>query len=104
MTNNKSFFTSFEDFNGENVTFSDDRVACVKSKGSVSIPWCPKLDEVLFVDGLKANLLSISLQICDSYFRVNSSQNLCEVINKKGKVIFRGPRIVDNYYAINPNF
>ena len=32
------FFTSFEDFNGGKVTFSDDSIACVKGKGSVSIP------------------------------------------------------------------
>ena len=38
MTNNRSFFTSFEDFNGGKVTFSDDSIACVKGKGSVSIP------------------------------------------------------------------
>lgn len=64
MTSEKSLFTSFEDFNGRNVIFGDDNVARVRNRGSVSIPGCLDLDGVLFVDRLKANLLSIS-QICD---------------------------------------
>ena len=57
---------------------------------------------VLYVEGLKANLISIS-QICDSKFRVNFFQNLCEVIDKKGKIILTGYRTLNNCYSINPN-
>ena len=60
MIGDKAYFTSLEDYNGETVTFGDGSLACVKGKGSISIPTCPKLDGVLYVDGLKANLLSIS--------------------------------------------
>lgn len=35
-----SFFTSFEDFNGGNVTLRDGSVACVRGRGSVSILGC----------------------------------------------------------------
>ena len=42
-------FTSFKDYNGGIVTFEDGSLACVKDKGSISIPGCPKLDEVLYV-------------------------------------------------------
>ena len=35
---------------------------------------------------------------------MNFCQYLCEVVNKEGKFIIRGHRIVYNYYAINPNF
>ena len=71
MTGDKFFFTSFEDFNGGNVTFSDGSIACVRGRCSVFILGYPDLDGVLFVNGLKANLISIS-QICDSEFSVNS--------------------------------
>ena len=56
----KSFFTSLKDYNAGIVIFGDGSLACVKDKGSISILDCPKLDEVLYIDGLKENLLSIS--------------------------------------------
>ena len=84
MIGDKSFFTSLEDYNGGTVTFGDKSLACVKSKGSVSILGCPKLDIILYVDRLKANLLSIN-QIGDNEHRANFSQSLCKVINKEDK-------------------
>ena len=102
MIGNKSFFTSLEDYNGCIVIFRDGILARVKDKGIIFIPDCLKLDGVLYVDGLKANLLSIS-QICDKDYRVNFFQDLCEVVNKEGKVIIIGHRKVENCYAINLN-
>ena len=52
---------------GGNVTFDDGSIVYVRGKGSVSILRYPNIDEILFVDGLKANLISIS-QICDNEF------------------------------------
>ena len=62
---------------------------------------CPKLDGVLYVEGLKANLLSIS-QICNKHHKVNFHEDLYEVVNKKEKVVITGHRTVDNCYDINP--
>ena len=96
MTGDKSFFTSMEDYNGGVVTFGDGSVAHVRGRGKVAIPGCPDLEGVLYVEGLKANLISIS-QICDSKFRVNFSQNMCEVIDKKKRKLFSraiGPWII----------
>ena len=98
ITRDKFFFTSLEDYNDETITFG----ARVKGKGSISIPYCAKLYWVLYVDGLKANLLSIS-QICDKDHRVNFCQDLCEVVIKEGKIIIIGHRTINNCYAINPN-
>ena len=84
MIGDKSFFTCLEDYNGDTVTFEDGSLAHVKGKGIISIPGCPKLDRVLYVYGLKANLLSIS-QICDSKHKVDFFQNSCEVLTKKEK-------------------
>ena len=49
MIGDKSFFTSFENFDGGVVTFRDGNLAKVKGKGSIVILGCPKLDEVLYV-------------------------------------------------------
>ena len=70
MTKEKYSFTSLENYEGGVFTFGDGNLAKVKDKGSIVIPGCPKLDEVFYVEGLKANLLSIS-QMCDKDHKVN---------------------------------
>ena len=70
MISNRSFFTEF----GEgNVTFVDGNIACVRGKDTNYAPHIPNHEEVLYVEGLKANLFSIS-QICDKKFNVQFSQ------------------------------
>ena len=102
MKGDKSSFTSLENYDGEVVTFRDGNLAKVKDNGSIVILGCPKLDEVLYIEGLKENLLSIS-QMCNKDHKVNFHQDLCEVVNKERKVVIIGHRIVDNFYAIKPN-
>ena len=102
MIGDKSSFTSLENYNGGVVTFGDGNLAKMKGKGSIVLPGCPKLDEVLCVEGLKENLLSIS-QMCNKDHKVNFHQDLCEVVNKERKVVIIGHRTVDNFYAIKPN-
>ena len=60
MIGDKTYFTSLENYNGGIVTFGDGSQACVKGKGSIVISGCPKLHGVLYVEGHKANFLSIS--------------------------------------------
>ena len=102
MTRDKTFFTSLEDYNGGIVAFGDRSLAHVKGKGSIYVLSCPRLDGVMYVDGLTENLLSIS-QIYDKDHRVNFCQDLCEVVNKEKKVVITRHSTIDNYYAINPN-
>lgn len=65
MSGEKSLFTSLEKHNGGNVQFGDGSKSKVTGKGSVNIPAMLTPQNVLLVDGLKANLLSIS-QLCGS--------------------------------------
>ena len=60
MIGDKTYFTSLENYNGGIVTFGDISLARVKGKGSIVILGCHKLYGVLYVEGLKANLLNIS--------------------------------------------
>ena len=46
------------------VTFGDGSKPVIRGFGTIDIPRLPMFEDVWFVDGLKANLLSIS-QICD---------------------------------------
>ncbi|TCZ48337.1 GAG-pre-integrase domain-containing protein, partial [Roseicella aquatilis] len=62
------------------------------------VPNMPVIEDVLYVDGLKHNLLSIC-QICDKDHIVNFSSLGCE-ISKNGKIILRGLRTKENCYVI----
>ena len=50
---------------------------------------------MLYVEGLRVNLLSIS-QICDQDFIVLFLKGKCLVLNKSGKKLISGVRILDN--------
>ena len=97
-----TYFTSFWNYNGGTINFEGGSLARVESKGSIAILGCPKLDGVLYVDGLKENLLSIS-QMCNKDHMVNFCQDLCELVNKDGTIIITRHRTIDNYYMINLN-
>ena len=75
MTRNISFFSNFIEFEGGSVTFGDGNVAYVKGKGTISATGIPSLEDVLYVEGLQANLISNS-QICDKEFNVQFSQKI----------------------------
>ncbi|XP_022890228.1 uncharacterized protein LOC111405526 [Olea europaea var. sylvestris] len=51
------------------VTFGDGAIAPIRGKGSITIVGLPTISNVLYVDGLKSDLLSIS-QICDADYEV----------------------------------
>ena len=102
MTGDKTYFTPLENYDGRIVNFWDGNVAQVKDKGGIVIHGCPKLDGVLYVEGPKANLLSIC-KMCDKDNKVNFHQDLCRVVNKEGKVVITGHRTMENCYVINLN-
>ncbi|KAL6321850.1 hypothetical protein AAG906_035549 [Vitis piasezkii] len=60
MTGDRTNFTSLKNYNSKTITFGDGSLARVKGNGSIVILGCPILDGVLYFEGLKANLLSIS--------------------------------------------
>ena len=64
MTGDRSLFKVFESKKGGNVTFGDGSKSQIKGKEIVSLPGLPDIANVLYIKGLKVNLLSIS-QICD---------------------------------------
>jgi hypothetical protein len=65
MTREKSKFLTLSESKSGNVTFGNDAPRKIKGKGIVSLSnGKGKEQDVLFVDGLKHNLLSVS-QVCD---------------------------------------
>ena len=102
MTRNKSLFTSFTEFDGGNVTFGDGNMARVKDKGTICAPEIPNLGKVLYVEGLKVKLISIS-QICENEFNVQFSQNLCKMFDLNDACVMIGLRTCDNCYVVSKN-
>ena len=69
MTGDKSLFKTLKEKEDDYVTFGDGSYSEVLGKGAVDIPGLPLLIDVLYIKGLKVNLLSIA-QICDEDFIV----------------------------------
>ena len=65
----RSLFKVFESKKDGNVTFSNGSKSQIKGKGTISLPGLLDIANVLYVEGLRVNLLSIS-QICDQDFMV----------------------------------
>ena len=57
---------------------------------------------VLYVEGLRVKLLSIS-QICDQDFMMLFSKGKCLVLNKSGKKLISGVHTLDNCYGLVPD-
>ena len=70
-------------------------------KGAIEIPGLPLLKDVLYIKGLKANLLSIT-QICDEDFLVQFSNNGCVIINEERIQVLEGNRTTKNCYGVVP--
>jgi hypothetical protein len=79
MTRDKSKFLSLSDSKSGNVTFGNDAPGKIKGKGMVSLSnGKGKAQDVLFVDGMKHNLFSVS-QACDRGCKVVFTSKYCKM-------------------------
>ena len=101
MTEDKSLFKSLKEKVSDYETFGNGSHAQVLGKGTVKIPGLPLLKDVLYIKGLKANLLSIT-QICDEDFLVQFSKKGCVIIDEEGIQLLEGNRTTDNCYRVVP--
>ena len=102
MTGDQSLFKVFESKKGGNVTFGDRSKSQIKEKGIISLLGLPHIANVLYVEGLRVNLQSIS-QICDQDFMVLFFKGKCLVMNESGKKLISGVCTLDNCYGLVPN-
>ena len=102
MTGDRSLFKVFESKKGGNVTFGDGTKSQIQGKEIISLPGLPNIANVLYVEGLRVNLLSIS-QICDQDFMVLFSKGKCLVMDESRKKLINGVRTLDNCYGLVPD-
>ena len=102
MTGDKEQFNKLDAKDGGHVTFRDNAKGKIIGIGEIGNPQSLSIHHVLFIDGLKHNLLSRS-QLCDMGNKVTFYPKNCFVsILDDDKVIFSGER-VDNVYVIYLN-
>ena len=102
MTRNRSLFKVFESKMGGNVTFGDGSKSQIKGKEIISLPGLSDIANVLYVEGLRVNLLSIS-QIRDQDFMVLFSKGKRLLMDEFGKKLISGVRTLDDYYGLVPD-
>ena len=99
--NNELFKTLFEGKIGT-ITFGDGSKSVIRAIRTVDIPGLPVFEDVWYVDGLKANLLSIN-QICDNGLDVLFTKYECEILDGGGDCMCVGVKTADNYYGLTPS-
>ena len=102
MTGDRYLFKVFESKKGGNVTFGNGSKSQIKGKGIISLPRLPDIANVLYVEGLNVNILSIS-QIRDQDFMVLFLKGKYLVMDESGKKLINGVRTLDNCYKLVPN-
>ncbi|CAM8877414.1 unnamed protein product [Rhodiola kirilowii] len=100
MTGNQDFLTDLEEFKGKSVTFGDGIQGKVLGKGTLNVQGLPRLEEVLLVKDLQANLINIS-QLCDGEHHAQFTRDECVVSNKNEERVLIGRRSSNNYYLLN---
>lgn len=100
MIGDKSFFTNLTLTNDWSITFGDGHKALICCTGSIIASCIHKLNDVLFVEGIKANLISIS-QICDNNHTINLNKMVCTILDKKGNTLVRGINLEENCYSMD---
>ena len=97
MTGTKTYLQDVKKIKGGEVTFGDGGQGAIKEKGKTNHSDLPKLLNVYLVQGLKANLISVS-QLCDEGLEVIFTKIDCRAINDVGDIVLRGKRSGNNCY------
>ncbi|XP_031108661.1 uncharacterized protein LOC116013148 [Ipomoea triloba] len=98
MTDSKEFLKNVIPYTGQ-VTFGDGIKGDIMGIGILNVAGLPSLSKVLLVQGLKANLISIS-QLCDQKLNVGFTKDRCIVKDKQNKVIMEALPLVIQIYGI----
>jgi len=100
MTGDLTQFTSLKLKAKGHVTYGDNNRGRILGRGNVGTGNSTTTENVLYVEGLKHNLLSIS-QLCGKGYKVNFKANKCVILYEtSGKVFFTGKR-VNNIYLLD---
>ncbi|KAH6800650.1 hypothetical protein C2S52_001114 [Perilla frutescens var. hirtella] len=100
MTGDCSVVQNLKAYSSDFVTFGDGKRGKVIGKGKLIVEGMPKLMKAMLVDGLIANLISIS-QLCDDDMTVVFTKESCRVMNKNNDLFMEEKRSADNCYQLH---
>ena len=80
MSRDHSLLCTLKSKDDGTVTFGDNAKGKIVRIGNISNPEDPSIENVLLVDGLKHNLISIS-QLCDKGYKVTFDKRECTIID-----------------------
>ncbi|XP_060972614.1 uncharacterized protein LOC133038466 [Cannabis sativa] len=99
MTGNKKLLVNYKEAKEGVVTFGDGNKGHIIGKGDLVMSRAAPLTEVLYVKGLKANLISIG-QLCDANYTVSFSKTHC-LVSFDGCSVLTGKRSSDGSYLLD---
>ncbi|KAG7552201.1 GAG-pre-integrase domain [Arabidopsis thaliana x Arabidopsis arenosa] len=97
MTGNQSHLDNYTDVKESKVTFGGGVKGKIKGKGDLTKAEKPQLTNVYFVEGLTANLISVS-QLCDEGLTVSFNRVKCWATDEKNQKALSGVRTGNNCY------
>jgi len=100
MTGDKSKFVSITFKHEGHVTYGDNNKGRILGKGSIGDKSVLLIHDVLYVEGLKHNLLSIS-QLCDKGSQVIFKTNSCEIYLPNSKEVMLIGKRINNVYLLD---
>ena len=100
MTGNKKWLSKLEKKNGGNVTFGDSKTGKIRGIGEISIDDDVLVKNILFVDGLHHNLISVS-QLCDNKMIVEFTRIGCNILDEETRKVLLVGKRVKNIYIID---
>ena len=90
MTSDESLFQELNKNKSGNVSFGKNSKGVIRGIGTIGNNSYTQIKNVLLVENLKYNLLSIS-QLCDKGYKICFESNACHVINSiTNKIIYIG--------------
>ena len=101
MLGRKEAFIKLKKEKSEDVYFGNDGTAKIMGKGTVTLKGNATMQNVLYVEGLKDDLLSVG-KMCDANYNLIFYAKVCEIRrNGSKKIIGRGIRTLGNVYSLN---
>jgi hypothetical protein len=100
MTSDMTLLKDIQVARGGRITFGDGSQAKLIVNRQINIPGIEVSQKALYVEGLKANLLSIS-QLCDDDLVVQFSKKECNIFDSNEKWLMGGERTTDNCYGLS---
>lgn len=97
MTREKSYLQELKPYSNSYVTFDDRVRGRIKGIWKIVSPRFPCLDDMLLVERLTSNLISIS-QLRDQGINVSINKSECIVSSKDQEVLMNSSRSRDNWY------